>query len=871
MVNPVLAEMLGAESSVELLKWNLETGHFAAGYSRQDFKREIEAKGEIRGREAAWKRSDGTTLWVRENTRGVRDATGKIVYYEGAVEDISARKLAEDALREGRAKLDAALASMTDGVFITDTDGHFIQTNDAFASFFRCRDKDQCPKTCTELRAVAELSFVNGEVASLEQRPVTRALRGEAASNAEYLLRRNDTGESWVGSFSFGPIRDENGTVIGSVVAARDITESNRAEEALRRSEETNRATFEQAAVGITHIGLDGGWLRVNDKFCDIVGYTREELLRMKRQDITHPDDAGGDLDITRKLLSREIQTHSWEKRYLRKDQTIIWVNVSVSLVRTASGEPEHFISVVEDISERKRAEDAVRSSEEKFAMAFHSSPILMAITTPEEGRITELNDAFRQVLGYEREECIGHTTIELGIWADPEDRRRIVQRIREKGFARNIEVCLRGKSGEIRSVALSMEPITIDNAECFLSVAADITARKQAEAEKSKLQEQLVQSQRLEAIGLLAGGIAHDFNNLLMVIMANTELLTTDADGAPGQRAEKIMKSARRAAELTRQLLAFSRKQTIQPMMTSMNQLVNGVSDLLERLLGENIEVRLALCEKPWPVKVDRAQFEQVIMNLVVNARDAMSEGGRLTLETSNVEIGEELIAKHSFVRPGKYAMLSVTDTGTGMSPEVQARLFEPFFTTKEVGRGTGLGLSMVYGIVKQADGFIFVDSEVGRGACFRIYLPQVAASEAAKLWESISLPTSVKKKATILVVEDDDSLRDIASQFLQLDGHKVIVAGDLDEACRVALEHRLEIDLLLTDVVLKGGNAKQLVHRLNEVGCAFRVVYMSGYTPDAIVHHGVLDPGILFLQKPFSKSALLDKVQEAFAQMGT
>jgi CheY-like chemotaxis protein len=287
----------------------------------------------------------------------------------------------------------------------------------------------------------------------------------------------------------------------------------------------------------------------------------------------------------------------------------------------------------------------------------------------------------------------------------------------------------------------------------------------------------------------------------------------------------------------------------------------------MMHRLVGEDVAVQLVLQDEVWPVQVDRTQFEQVIMNLLVNARDAMPDGGRLTLETSNAEVRDEYTATRPVVPPGKYVMLAVTDTGTGMSAETQERVFEPFFTTKEMGKGTGLGLAVVYGIVKQSGGFIWVYSELGKGTCFKIYLPKAELREAAKIEESALPIQPIKKKATILLVEDEDSLRELISEFLKSGGHEVIEAGNLDEACRAALERKLAIDLLLTDVVLKGGNAKQLVYRLEEQGCSFRTLYMSGYTPNAIVHHGVLDPGILFLQKPFSRSTLLSKVEEALS----
>jgi len=401
--------------------------------------------------------------------------------------------------------------------------------------------------------------------------------------------------------------------------------------------------------------------------------------------------------------------------------------------------------------------------------------------------------------------------------------------------------------------------------------VTRNMTRRKLAEAENTRLQEQLQQSQKLEAVGQLAGGIAHDFNNLLMVIMAQTELLSLELNGVASQRTANVMKSAQRAAELTGQLLAFSRKQPIQPRESTINHLVSGVSDMLQRLLGESIDVQLCLCDQPWTVKIDRTQFEQVIMNLVVNARDAMPNGGRLAIETGNVEIRGEYVATHPLVPAGDYALLAVTDSGTGMDDDTQSHLFEPFFTTKESGRGTGLGLSMVYGIVKQSGGFIWVYSEPDKGSCFKIYLPKfepiMSPLPKVSTLEGTTIRPPIRKQATVLLVEDEDSLRRIVSEFLISGGHRVIEAATVDEGYQKAVEQGSEIELMLTDVVLRGGNGKQLVQRLHEQGCVFPVIYMSGYTQDVIMHHGVLDSGTLFLQKPFSRGILLDKVEEALA----
>jgi PAS domain S-box-containing protein len=400
------------------------------------------------------------------------------------------------------------------------------------------------------------------------------------------------------------------------------------------------------------------------------------------------------------------------------------------------------------------------------------------------------------------------------------------------------------------------------------LAFALDaIQLRKQAEEERKlrlMLEDQLRQSQKMEAIGRLAGGIAHDFNNLLMVIMAQTELLSLQLHGPALAKTESVMKSARRAAELTHQLLAFSRKQIVQPKVLSMNPIIFEIAKMAGHLLGENIEIATALCKEPWLVKVDRSQFEQVIMNLIVNARDAMPSGGQLTLETANTNITTEYIKTHPLVPPGRYVMLAVSDTGAGMTEETKSKLFEPFFTTKEAGKGTGLGLSMVYGIVKQNNGFIWYYSEIGKGTCFKIYLPAADPHEPNN--DSIALTEfpSTSHQATILLVEDERDLREVVTDFLLSGGHKVIAAESQDEAFERALEHGNSIDLLLTDVMLKKQNGKELAHFLRNKGFNFKVIYMSGYTPNAIVHHGVLDEATIFLQKPFTRSTLLSKVRE-------
>jgi len=381
-------------------------------------------------------------------------------------------------------------------------------------------------------------------------------------------------------------------------------------------------------------------------------------------------------------------------------------------------------------------------------------------------------------------------------------------------------------------------------------------------------LEEQYQQAQKMEAVGQLAAGVAHDFNNLLTVILGFCDLLLADFDPADRRHADiaEIQKAGTRAARLTRQLLAFSRKEIIEPKLLDLNVIVADIRRLLERLIGEDVRVVLVSAGAVAPVLCDQGQVEQIIVNLAVNARDAMPSGGTLTIETATVELRDDVANSRGGMKAGRYVALTVTDTGTGMSPEVQARLFEPFFTTKGAGKGTGLGLATVHGIVTRCGGHLKVVSEVGRGTSFTAYfLPAEAA------WPIAAAPApAVRPRAgvqTILVVEDEEGLRQLTRRLLVRQGYTVLVAANADEAS-LLFEENPSIDLLLTDVVMPGASGPELVTRLVERRPALKVIYMSGYTDDAIVHHGVLDPGIAFVHKPFTSESLGQKIREVLSQ---
>ncbi len=529
----------------------------------------------------------------------------------------------------------------------------------------------------------------------------------------------------------------------------------------------------------------------------------------------------------------------------------------------------ERTAALTNEITERKREEEALRQSDARFRILFEqAADIILQLEITPEGMpvIREANSATFRLLGYERDELIGQPVsfIDAAL-----DASKVVGERRENvlsGPGTVFEARHRCKDGTVRDFECSGTEMQVGSKTFAISVERDITDRKRVEAEREKLEEQLRVSQKMEAIGSLAGGIAHDFNNLLSVILNYTDFAMEGMREGDPVRDDllKVKKAGERAAALTHQLLAFSRKQVLQPVPLNLNQIAAGVEKMLRRILGEDIDFVQVLAPDLGLTLVDPGQIEQVLMNLVVNARDAMHEGGKLTIETSNTEIDEEYVACHMAVKPGSYVQLTVTDTGCGMDEQTKARLFEPFFTTKEKGKGTGLGLSTVYGIVKQSGGNISVYSEPGQGTTFKIYLPRDLSATTVT---AIKPPTVLRRSTgaeTILVVEDEEELRKVARRILDAAGCTVLTAADGDEALLISARHAGDIHLLLTDVVMPRMSGRVLAQELSKTRPALKVLYMSGYADNAIVHHGVLDAGTHFLGKPFTADDLTRKVRE-------
>jgi PAS domain S-box-containing protein len=479
-----------------------------------------------------------------------------------------------------------------------------------------------------------------------------------------------------------------------------------------------------------------------------------------------------------------------------------------------------------------------------------------------EDGEIVYVNSRTEQVFGYPRDDLLGQP---VGILVP--ERFREQHRIHRIGYiaaprvrpmGAGLDLYGRRRDGREFPVEISLSPLEGPRGRLVASFIRDVSERRNLEA-------QLRQAQKMEGIGRLAGGVAHDFNNLLTVIMGQCDLLLRRLSKGDATRrpVDEIRSAGERAASLTRQLLAFSRRKVLEPKVLDLNTVVTGMVPMLRRLIGEDIDLATALDPDLGPVRTDPGQIEQVIMNLAVNARDAMPRGGKITIETANVALDEGYARHHVAVRPGPYVRLSVSDTGVGMDAATQARIFEPFFTTKEPGKGTGLGLATVYGVVKQSGGSIWVYSEPGQGTTFKIYLPRVGeAVEAAAPAES--LPAPRRGAETVLLVEDEGGVRAVAREILETQGYTVLEAASPRDALQICERHEGEIHLLLTDAVMPEMNGATLAARAAALRPGMRVLYMSGYPPDAIAHYGVLDVGVAYLQKPFTVQSLATKIRE-------
>ncbi|MFB3854745.1 MAG: PAS domain S-box protein [Vicinamibacterales bacterium] len=696
---------------------------------------------------------------------------------------------------------------------------------------------------------------------------------------------------------------------------AHDVTSQKLTEAALRASEERFRVALETAAVGVALVAVDGRLLWVNQTLCDMLGYTRDELTALEWPAITHPDDVALSRRITDELVAGTGgMTATFEERYIRKDGQVVWGFVSTAIIRSRSGRPEQFITHVQDITRRKLADERVA----------HLNRVLRALRDINQLIVREndaeqlLHEACRLLAERRGYDCVlavlsdkaGNPIMHVAMGLEGkgvEDLDSSLKRgilppcLEETRHQHGVRVvtdrsvtcasCPRQApcaSAQVMTVRLDYRDtvygcigvsvatgIDLDAEESalFADMASDIAfalysieqrkAMLQAEKEREYVEAELRQAQKMEAVGRLAGGVAHDFNNMLSVILGYAEAAMESLDRNDPLYADlrEIKNAGERSADLTRQLLAFSRKQIVEPRAVSLNAVVADQQKLIGRLIGEDIEIRVAGDADLWPVLIDPSQVIQVLANLAVNARDAIEGVGSITIETSNVTLDESSAGRLAGVSPGDYVMLRFSDTGSGMTPEVLEHVFEPFFTTKEQGQGTGLGLSTVYGIVKQNNGAVRVESSPGQGTTFTVYWPRYRGESESAVSEAPRI--AARPSETLLIVEDEEQVLRLARRILEARGYRVMVAATAGQAILVSETYPKRIDLLVTDVVMGDMNGKELQERLKAQRPELKTLFMSGYTADIIANRGVLDTGVDFIQKPFSPAALAAKVR--------
>ncbi|MFI5089642.1 MAG: PAS domain S-box protein [Terriglobales bacterium] len=828
---------------------------------------------------------DGRRLAVEARTTNVpyqgRDAHLSIVH------DVTERKQAADTLQVQSAYLEQLIESAPEGIAVLDNQYNVLRVNREFTRMFGYAFEEIAGKSL-EVLIPAERGKESNFIRSALDRGQT--------INVETIRRRRD-GSPVAISILGTPIK-VSGSPVALYLIYRDITQSKRAERALIESESKFRAVAETAATTIC-IHDSTRFLYVNRAGEKMLGYSRAELMGMNPLLLAHPDSRE-DMRLRGEARHRgETMPARYELKIVTKSGEVRWLDFSVTSIQF-EGKTATLATAV-DITERKRAEE-LQAALYRIADQTSAATDLEMFYAAIHSIVGELMDARNFYVALYDEDT---GLLSFPYFMDERDpapsprplRKRITEYVMRSGepqlapAERFQELVRAGEIEEIGTPSVDWLGVPMKKGSKAFGVlavqsytenvrygardleilnfvgqhVATAIEHKRSENALRHSEKQLWQSQKMEAVGRLAGGVAHDFNNLLTVIKGYTELMLEDLKPSDPMRTEmeEVQKAADRAAALTRQLLAFSRRQVLAPRVVNLNFLVEDMNKLMLRLLGEDIELSTKLDAGLGSVKADPGQIEQVIMNLAVNARDAMPKGGKLTLETANLELDQAYAREHAVVKPGPYVMLAITDTGCGMDAETLSHVFEPFFTTKEQGKGTGLGLSTVYGIVKQSGGYIWPYSELGMGTSFKIYLPRVdemAEREQARAQAASGL----RGTETILLVEDEEGVRALTRQLLQRHGYTVLEAEHGEDALLLCERYSGPIHLVLSDVVLAQMSGRELVQRLAPLRREMKVLYMSGYSDEAIVHHGVLEPGTAFLQKPFTTESLMRKLRE-------
>jgi PAS domain S-box-containing protein len=771
----------------------------------------------------------------------MKDAAGRVVGLFGTAQDITQSKRMEEALRRSEQVLRSVIDNVAIGISLISPKMEILMLNRQMLRWFPGIDVSKklicysafnvppreeicgyCP-TCKTL--------MDGDV----HESIIESPAGNEVRNYRILS---------------SPIRDKGGNITAAIEVVEDITERKRAEEALRASERQYRQLVDNALVGVYRSTPEGKFLYVNDEMARIFECENaDEVLSLP---VGLRYKSSEDREAFLNILKERGKVPYYEIEVPTKTGKLKTIVISAVL-------DDGFIAgTVIDITERKQAGEELRRIEKKYKDLFDST-LEGIYQIDAEGVFILMNPAGARIFGYESPgEMIGRKGLEY--WRDPADREAFRAELRIRKSVSGYPMRLKKKDGEPIEIETS-STIMEDEEGHFLGmegILRDVTERR-------KLEDQLRQAQKMEAVGQLAGGIAHDFNNILTAIIGYGHLLHMKMDSNDPLRVnvEQILEAGDRAASLTQNLLTFSRKLIMNPSPVSLNEIMKKVEKFLLRIIGEDIELKTAFSDEVLTVNVDSGLIEQAMLNLATNARDAMPRGGSLSIETALSEMDAEFIKAHGFGEPGKYALISVTDTGTGMSKETRDKIFEPFFTTKEVGKGTGLGLAMVYGIVKQHNGYITVYSEPGEGTVFKIYLPLVAVKAEGEK-EALIPAVLAGGTETILVAEDDPALRKLDMTVLGEFGYNVITAEDGEDAIKKFMEHKDKIDMCILDMIMPKKSGKEVYERIREMRPGIKVLFASGYAADRTQMERLIREGLDYVQKPISPRNLLKKIRE-------
>jgi two-component system cell cycle sensor histidine kinase/response regulator CckA len=792
------------------------------------------------------RRHDGEYRWFLARGAASRDAQGRVARWYCTCTDIHDRREAEVALVASEERYRSLADSMPQIVWVTRPDGYH--------EYYNRRWYEYTGLTHEETKGEGWNHVFHPEDQKVAWEKWAKALTTGNEYQIEYRCRRHDGVYRWFLGRAL-PQRNAGGEIVRWFGTCTDIHDRKEADAAVRESEERYRTLVEASASIVWTSTADGGFDTDQPGWTTFTGQTVEQHRHGGWLEAIHPDDR----EQTARAWSEAVRnktTYAVEHRVRRADGEYRHMTGRAIPIREKGGEIREWIGVHADVTDRVRAEEATS----RLAAIVAGSDDAI-IGTDMEGLATSWNAGAERLYGYAAEEVINKPYLMLVPPDKQEEAANALTQVWQGKSVPSYPTVRMHKTGRRIDVTVSVSPIRDRNGRVIgaSKIAHDSTRSKM-------LEEQFRQAQKMEAVGRLAGGVAHDFNNLLTVINGYGEIVAgaMPPDHPSKALVQEIMKAGTRAAGLTRQLLAFSRRTVLEAKVLDPNALIHDLENMLRRLLGEDIDLATRLDPDLGRVRTDPGQLEQAIVNLCVNARDAMPRGGKLTIETHNVELDGTYVATHAGVTPGPYVALAISDNGVGMTPEILARIFEPFFTTKEVGKGTGLGLAMVFGFVKQSGGDVRVYSEPGHGTTVKVYLPRMATSELARKSEVRKSPMP-RGAETVLLVEDEDAVRALGKHVLMMCGYTVLEAGRGKDAVRVAEEHDGPIHILVTDVVMPGGmGGREVAEAVSARHPKARVLYASGYMDDAIVRHGILEAGVHFLQKPFTPLALATKVRE-------